>query len=107
MDEKVYEFDVALSFAGEDRAHAERLANLLRDNHVRVFYDEFVRATLWGKDLYQHLEGIYKDRAQYCVVFVSHTYIEKNWIKHELRHAQARSFASEREYILPLRIDDA
>jgi hypothetical protein len=46
MDEKVYEFDVALSFAGEDRAHAERLANLLRDTHVRVFYDEFVKATL-------------------------------------------------------------
>ena len=89
MDEKVFEFDVALSFAGEDRAHAERLANLLRDSHVRVFYDEFVKATLWGKDLYQHLETIYKDKAKYCVVFVSEAYIKKNWTKHELRQAQA------------------
>lgn len=77
VDKKVYEFDVALSFAGEDRAHAERLANLLRDSHVRVFYDEFVKATLWGKDLYQHLETIYKDQAKYCVVFVSESYIKK------------------------------
>ena len=88
MDEKVYEFDVALSFAGEDRAHAERLANLLQHTHVRVFYDEFVKATLWGKDLYQHLETIYKDQAKYCVVFVSEAYITKNWTKHELRQAQ-------------------
>jgi hypothetical protein len=49
MDEKVYEFDVALSFAGEDRANAERLAKLLRESNVRVFYDEFVKATLWGR----------------------------------------------------------
>jgi hypothetical protein len=41
MDERVYEFGVALSFAGEDRAHAEGLAKLLRDSDVRVFYDEF------------------------------------------------------------------
>jgi TIR domain len=71
-----------------------------------VFYDEFLKATLWGKDLYQHLARIYKDRAQYCVVFVSKAYVSKNWTKHELRHAQARSFGNDREYILPLRIDD-
>jgi TIR domain len=39
-------------------------------------------------------------------VFVSSAYVKKNWTKHELKHAQARSFESEREYILPLRIDD-
>lgn len=103
---KKYEYDVALSFTGEDRSHAESLAELLRDHGVSVFYDEFVRATLWGKDLYQHLESIYKDQAQYCVVFVSKSYVKKNWTKHELRHAQARSFSNDREYILPLRIDD-
>jgi hypothetical protein len=101
-----FEYDVALSFAGEDRAHAEKLATLLRRHNVRVFYDEFQRATLWGKDLYQHLETIYKDRARYCVVFVSKNYIKKNWTKHELKHAQARSFSDDREYILPLRVDE-
>ncbi len=101
-----FEFDVALSFAGEDRTHAETLAKILRECGVRVFYDEFLKATLWGKDLYQHLQQIYKDKARYCVVFVSVNYIEKNWTKHELQQAQARSFASDREYILPLRLDD-
>jgi TIR domain len=103
---KTYEYEVALSFAGEDRAYAEELARLLRDNGVKVFYDEFLKATLWGKDLYQHLQTIYQEKAEYCVVFVSRRYVKKNWTKHELRHAQSRSFISEREYILPLRLDD-
>ena len=36
-----YEYDVALSFAGEDRHHAEKLANLLKSGGYRVFYDNF------------------------------------------------------------------
>lgn len=35
MDGEGYEFDVALSFAGEDRAYAELLARMLRDCGVR------------------------------------------------------------------------
>jgi hypothetical protein len=103
---KKYEYEVALSFAGEDRRHAEKLAVLLRENDVSVFYDEFAKATLWGKDLYQHLQEIYQYKAQYCVVLVSKNYVEKNWTKHELKHAQSRSFTSDREYILPLRLDN-
>ena len=101
------EFDVALSFAGEDRSHAEMLANNLRDCDVKVFYDEFHKASLWGKDLYQHLQTIYRDKAKYCIVFVSKHYFKKNWTKHELKQAQARAFQNSREYILPLRLDDS
>jgi TIR domain len=107
MNGENHEFDVALSFAGEDRDHAEALARILRDHDVRVFYDEFNKSTLWGKDLYQHLQHIYKDKAKYCVIFVSRSYLEKNWTKHELQQAQARSFQKDREYILPLRLDDS
>ena len=49
---------------------------------------------------------MYRDKAKYCVVFVSENYIEKSWTKHELQQAQARSFELDREYILPLRLDD-
>jgi hypothetical protein len=100
------EFDIALSFAGEDRSWAEKLATLLKAQGVRVFYDEFFRSTLWGKNLYQHLQEIYKEKARYCIVFVSEAYLRKSWTKHELEQAQARSFNEDREYILPLRLDD-
>ena len=105
MKEKQY--DVALSFAGEDRPYAEQLANRLQTEGYSVFYDDFERAQLWGKDLYVHLSSVYKDQARYCVIFLSEHYAQKLWTKHELQSAQARAFDEEnREYILPVRLDD-
>jgi len=101
-----YEYDVVLSFAGEDREHAEQLAKLLRKKGVRVFYDKYERANLWGKDLYQHFQSIYRDMARYCVIFLSQAYAQKLWTRHELKLIQARAFREQREYILPVRIDD-
>jgi hypothetical protein len=37
---------------------------------------------------------------------VSESYARKLWTRHELQQAQARAFRENREYILPLRIDD-
>ena len=105
MKEKQY--DVALSFAGEDRHYADQLVNLLQTGGYSVFYDEFERAQLWGRDLYAHLSSVYKDQARYCVIFLSAHYARNLWTKHELQSAQARAFVEEnREYILPVRLDD-
>ena len=100
------EYDVALSFAGEDRHHAERLAELLRAEEYSVFYDEYELAKLWGKDLYVYLSSVYKDQAEYCVMFLSEYYAQKVWTNHERESAQARAFEENREYILPVRLDD-
>jgi hypothetical protein len=101
------EYDVALSFAGKDRDVAYEVAELLRDREVRVFYDEYEQANLWGKDLYQHLQAVYRDKARFCVVFVSKHYVKRPWPRHELQQAQARAFLSDGEYILPLRLDSS
>jgi hypothetical protein len=106
MQENDYEYDIALSFAGEDRKQAEEIAGLLVERNIRVFYDLYEQANLWGKDLYQHLQSVYRDKAKYCVIFASQHYAGKLWTKHELRQAQARAFSENREYILPLRLDD-
>lgn len=105
-NEKNYEYDVALSFAGEDRKPAESMADLISGSGFKVFYDRYEQSQLWGKDLYQHLQKVYRDRARYCVVFASKYYAEKLWTKHELKQAQARAFQESQEYILPLRLDD-
>lgn len=105
-DTAEFDYDVALSFAGEDRPVVDQLASALTDEGVRVFYDDYEQAELWGKDLYQHLQGVYRDRARYCVVFVSGAYAQKLWPRHELKQAQARAFTESQEYILPVRLDD-
>ena len=103
---KERQYDVALSFAGEDRHYAEQLARLLKLGGYLVFYDKYEQAELWGKDLYVHLSSVYKDQARYCVIFLSKHYAQKLWAKHELQNAQARAFQENQEYILPIRIDD-
>jgi hypothetical protein len=100
-------YDVVLSFAGEDRSLVEEVAFGLRRRRVRVFYDKFEQAELWGKDLYQHLFDIYSSKARYCVVFVSEHYVAKPWTRHEIKAAQAKQFTAESEYILPVRLDDS
>ena len=102
-----YEFDVALSFAGEDRRYADELVKLLDDGGHSFFYDDDNRAELWGKDLYNSLYSIYKEKARYCVIFTSEHYVRKLWTNHELKSAQARAFSEKGEaYILPIRLDD-
>jgi hypothetical protein len=98
--------DVCLSFAGEDRQYVEAVAVALRGLAVKVFYDKYEQASLWGKDLYQHLDEVYRKRATFCVVFISRAYSQKLWTKHELRSAQARALKENREYILPVRLDE-
>ena len=99
-------YDVALSFAGEDREHAEALRDILIAGGYKPFYDEDELADLWGKNLYDYLSEIYKDRARYCVMFLSKHYERKLWTNHERQMAQARAFQENREYILPVRLDD-
>ncbi|WGX94541.1 toll/interleukin-1 receptor domain-containing protein [Nocardioides sp. L-11A] len=100
-----FEFEVALSFAGEQRPYVESVAKALRDAGVRVFYDTYEQVNLWGKDLYEHLDYVYQRAAQYCVVFASAEYAEKMWTTHERRSAQARAIDEKGEYILPARFD--
>lgn len=99
-------YDVALSFSGEDRRYAKALADLLKTSGYSCFYDEDELADLWGKNLYDYLSSVYKDRARYCVMFLSKHYERKLWTNHERQLAQARAFQENREYILPVRLDD-
>jgi hypothetical protein len=106
MMKRRYEYDLVLSFAGEDRQLVERLYRVLVREDIRVFYDRAEQASLWGKDLYQHLHQVYRDKGRFCAIFISKHYVKKRWAKHELKQAQARAFSANIEYILPIRLDD-
>jgi hypothetical protein len=97
---------VALTFAGEDRAYVEEVARGLKAANVEVFYDNFEKASLWGKNLVDHLADIYQNKSRYVVMFISEHYVQKAWPQHERQHAQARALVAKEEYILPVRFDD-
>lgn len=102
------QFDVAISCAGEDTVYIDQVADCLRSENVKVFYYKFedVQVELWGKDLYVHLDEIYRKKAKFCVMFLSKNYAAKVWTSHERRSAQARAFEENKEYILPVRFDN-
>ena len=101
-----FEYDVCLSFAGEDRNYVDEVAKTLKSQKIKVFYDLYEQSQLWGKDLYQRLDDVYSNHARYCVIFISKAYSERLWTKHELKSAQTRAFNENEEYILPARFDD-
>jgi hypothetical protein len=100
-------FDVAISFAGSERSHAEKLAEIVRGAGYDVFYDNYYPEHLWGKNLPVFFDEIFRKRARFCVMFVSKEYQDRKWTIHEARSAQARALEQKgKEYILPIRVDD-
>ncbi|RHX83402.1 toll/interleukin-1 receptor domain-containing protein [Leptospira stimsonii] len=101
-----FEYDIVISFAGEDRKIVEEIKTALDQRKISVFYDDDSKADLWGKNLYSHLAHIYGKAGKYCIMLLSQNYSKKLWTNHEREHAQARAFRENREYILPIRIDN-
>lgn len=107
MTIQTFDFDIALSFAGEDRIFVQRIAALLQDTGVRIFYDEYAAADLWGRDLYAALDDVYRKRARFTVAFISRHYVSKPWTQHERMSAQARGLTESDPYFLPVKLDDS
>jgi hypothetical protein len=101
-----FPYDIAISFAGEDRPIALQIFELLRSRGINVFYDFNEQSDMLGKNLIDHLSDIYSNRARYCLMLISKDYPDKPWTRLERRSAQARAFRQPEEYILPVRLDD-
>ena len=97
-------YDVALSFAGEQRAYVEEVAKILRNASVKVFYDSF--EDLWGVDLTLRLEEVYRRQSRYVVIFVSKEYVEKGWPNLERQHSLASRLERRDDSILPARFSE-
>ena len=106
MQPRNYEFDVGLSFAGEQRHYVERVAEELTYRGIRVFYDAYEQATLWGKNLNSYFKEVFQEKCRYCVIFASREYAAKMWPSVERQNALRRAFQSSEEYILPVKFDE-
>ena len=101
------EYDVALSFAGEDREYVARVVEYLQQEGISVFYDRSEEVKLWGKDLAVALDEIYRKKALCVVLFISKAYAQKAWTTFEKGSALAGAIARiGQDFILPARFDD-
>ena len=102
MPDTELDYDVALSFAGEDREYVDEVASYLKNQGVLVFYDQYEKADLWGKNLYDHLAEIYSARSKYVVMFISKHYVEKVWPNHERKSASFEERVGDPESLVRL-----
>lgn len=101
-----YAYEVAMSFAGEDRLFAEAVAKGLQEAGVKVFYDNFYAEDLWGEDLAVKLREVYHGSSQFCIMIISEHYVDKMWPSHERQQAIERMIRERgKAYVLPVRLD--
>ena len=102
-----FPYDVALSYASEQRRYVRRVYKKLLQLGVQTFYDEGEEVNLWGKNLEPHLQKVFYKMARVCVVFVSKYYVNKPWPMFEAESALARAVQERGEYVLPVRFDNS
>ena len=100
-----YEFDVAPSFAEEDRDRVLPIIERLMKLGVAVFYDRDREVEMWGLDRVEYFAETFSHRARFVLLFSSEHYVSK-WTRLQSRAAMARALEEHTEYVLPIRIDD-
>lgn len=101
-----YKFDVALSYASEQIEYVRKVAQILEKNGVRIFFDEFKKSHLWGKELTTYFKEVYYSQSKHCIMFASKEYFSKAWPSFERKQALARQLEVGDDYILPVKFDD-
>ena len=74
-----FSYDIALSFAGENRDIAEILAAQLDALDIRVFYDRHFEANFLGRAWGQQFEKIFNEDSRLVLVLLDSHHREKIW----------------------------
>ena len=73
---------------------------------MKLFYDELYQIELWGENLPEKLDKIYRSESRFVVVFISEHYVSKVWTRFELKSILAAAINSFEPYMLPARFDN-
>ena len=72
-------YDIALSFAGEDREYAEHLRNDLEEHDLSVFYDKSAESRIMAEDIEAVLGPKYSHESRFVVAILGEKYGIKKW----------------------------
>ena len=100
---KDYEYDFALSFAGENRELARSIAKNLEILDARVFFDEYFEANFLGEAWSRKFREIFSETSRLVVCLLDSHYAEKIWPKFEKECFEPRVASGE---VIPIFLDD-
>ncbi len=98
-----YEFDFAISFAGENRELAKNITDLLSVLDCTVFYDEYFEANYLGSAWTKQFNEIFSNQARLVVCLLDSNHNEKIWPTFERECFQPRIADST---VIPVYLDD-
>jgi hypothetical protein len=104
-----YKYDIAISFAEEERDIAGFLDAVFRSSlfkKINAFYYPKFKSTLIGEDLEKILPRIYEKEARYALIILSDRYLHKNYCQIELAAIQRRRNVQEERYAFVIQKGD-
>ncbi|MDF3821736.1 hypothetical protein P3G55_17660 [Leptospira sp. 96542] len=99
-----FEFDYAISFAGENRELAKILAHQIESLDCIVFFDEFFEANYLGKAWHSKFKDIFRDKSRYIICLLDNHHLEKIWPTFERECFLPRISD---EAVIPIYLDDS
>jgi hypothetical protein len=93
-------YDVALSFAGEDRELAESLVAELRELGHAVFYDRSEQHEILANNVEDYLRPVYESGSRFVVVLLGPQYGARRWTRFEASSYHTRI---ELGHVIPVR----
>jgi hypothetical protein len=107
VDDRAYSYDVAVSFAGEQRDYVERFVRECESLGLKVFYDLDMTIDLWGRNFIFEFRKMYGGpEPRFVVPFISSEYLAKPYPMDEFAAAVEQSFQRPDVYVLPVRFGD-
>ena len=101
--EEDFEFNFAISFAGENRGLAKLITNLLTVLDCTVFYDEYFEANYLGQAWGKQFNEIFSSKSRLVICLLDKFHSEKIWPTFERECFKARIQDAS---VIPIYLDD-
>jgi hypothetical protein len=100
-------YDIAVSFAGEQREYVRETVAACKTKGLRVFFDEDKTNDWWGKNFIQEQRRAYSSQTRFFVPFLSSDYLAKPIPMDEFSSAMMTAVKLGDGYILPVIMGNA
>lgn len=101
------DYDLAVSFAGEQRDYVEQVVEACKERGLRVLYDRDLAVELWGRNLIVEFRKAYGGkRTRYAAPFISKEYLDKGYPMDEFRAMLVPVLDNPDDFMLPVLVGD-
>jgi hypothetical protein len=104
--ERSHDYDIAMSFAAEQRDYVELTVTAAKALGLQVFYDRDMTHKWWGQNFVREQRRVYGQRALHFVPFISADYLIRQYPLDEFSYAMVVSVERGNDYILPVLVGD-